>query len=351
MNLVVGFVAMTGLVSLLLLSTVVPRLAARAALGRFHPVHGSPQNEHQPAPSDTRWAEFLEHWSRTCTSGSSLHSGFVQTLQHFPDLETLLAEVSFGLRSGNTLVDIESPHLPLHWRRLLHLVGRTHRIALLAREAERLRRLESERLEIAAQLAALNTSMSMLVWAPIYVSGFVLFVGSSARSFMLGSPIGLSILATGIALQVIGRKWVARMLTPESNRKDTEVIDDIASSLEAGFTIHQSLTLASPRIDMNAGTPGTGELLAGLRRQFPHLEPAFDLLASSSQHGLPLADRLNEYASTLRSRRTEEARAHIRRMSVKANVPLVVCILPSFLLLTFAPIVATIITPLGSIGR
>ena len=350
MNLLVGFVAMTGLVFLLLVIAVVPRLAAHKALRRLHPLRSSTPDESQHAPGDTRWAEFLEHWSRACTAGSSLHSGFLHSLQGFPDLEVVLADVSLGLRRGNTLVDIDTSYLPSHWRRLLHLVGRTHRIAPLAREAERLRRAESERLEIAAQFAALHTSISMLVWAPIYVSGFVLVIGSSARSFMLGSPLGLTILATGVALQVVGRMWVARLLAPASDEHDSEVIVDIASSLEAGFTIHQALTIVAPEYDMAPRAASTVELLDDLRQRFPHLEPAFDLLASSTQHGLPLADRLSEYVSTLRSRRTEESRAHIRRMSVKANVPLVVCILPSFLLLTFTPIVATIITPLGSVG-
>ena len=350
MNLLVGFMAMTGLIILLLSITVVPKLAARTTLRRLHPTDSSWVVEHQHMPSDSRWAEFLEHWSRTCIAGSSLHSGFLQSLAQFSDLDVFLADVSLGLRRGSTLVDLEVPLLPTHWRRLLHLVGRTHRIGPLSREAERLRGLESERLEISAQLAALRTSISMLVWAPLYVSGFVLLIGSSARSFMLGSPVGLAIVAVGVMLQLIGRKWVTRLLSPAVDNQSIDILDDVAASLEAGFTIHQALTLATPQVNQAAQPPSTSALLDGLRQQFPDLSPAFDLMRSSTEQGLPLADRLNEFIATFRSRHAEETRAHIRRMSVKANVPLVACILPSFLLLAFSPLVATIIAPLGSVG-
>jgi len=351
MNVLVGFVAMTGLMILLLLITVVPRLAARTTLLRFNPATQSAIVERQLQPCDTRWADFLEQWSRTCSAGSSLHSGFLRTLEQFPDLEDLLSEFSLGLRRGKALVDLESRHLPPHWRRLLHRVGRTHRIAPLAREAERLRRAEAERLEISAQLTALRTSMSLLVWAPIYVSGFILLIGSSARAFMVGSPMGLTIILGGVSLQLMGRRWVSRLLRLEIDTRGNELIDDIASSLEAGFTIHQALLLATPQSSLATRPPSTAELLDILRQQFVDLEPVLDLIAGSTQHGLPLAERLNDHVTALRARRSEESRAHIRRMSVKANVPLVVCILPSFLLLAFSPIVATIIAPLGSVGR
>lgn len=350
MNVIVGFIALAGLTVLLLFVAIVPRLAARTTLGRFHPTREPSTDERQLVPNDTRWAEFLEHWSRTCTAGSSLHSGFLQSLQQFPDLDNVLSEVSLGLRRGSTLPDFEIPHLPSHWRRLLHLVGRTHRTAPLTREAERLRQVESERLELSAQFAALRTSMSMLVWAPVYVSGFVLLIGSSARSFMLTSPVGLSILGFGITLQLTGKKWVARLLAPTMDHESSDVLDDIAGSLEAGFTIHQALMAATPQGIPAGQSPSVVELLDGLRQQFPDLAPAFELIESSTQHGLPLANRLNEFIVTFRARRAEETRAHIRRMSVKANVPLVVCILPSFLLLTFSSLVVTIIAPLGSVG-
>ena len=350
MNVIFGFAAMTGLVILLLLIVVVPRATSRVTLGRFRSADHSSKDDPQPPPGDSRWADFLEQWSRTCTAGSSLHSGFLQTLEQFPDLDDFLADVSLGLRRGSTLVDLESHYLPSHWRRLLHLVGRTQRITPLGREAERLRRAESERLEVSAQLAAIRTSISILVWAPIYVSGFILLIGSSARTFMLGSPGGLSIVLVGTSLQMVGRRWVSRLLRSSINAQSTEVLDDIASSLEVGFTVHQALLFAVPQHNSPTHPLSAAELLDILRQQFIDLRPAFDLLAGSSQHGLPLADRLNEYIASYRARKAEEFRAHIRRMSVKANIPLVACILPSFLLLTFSPLIATIVTPLGSIG-
>lgn len=346
-----GLLAMGGLATMLLSIAAVPRLAGRVTMARFNQVdQRSASPDAPPLPSDVRWAEFLEHWSRECASGSSLHSGFLQSVERFPDLESCLAETSLALRRGGTLVDHVDPHLPRHWQRLLQLVGRTQRVTSLTREAQRIRQCENTKSEIAGQLATVRASLSVLAWAPLYVSGFILAISSSARAFMFGSPVGLFIVTFGVTLHVLGRTWIARLLTLASTPPDTEVIDEIAAALEAGFTVHQAVAFALP-IEPSATQNMTyDDMLTALRKRYPEIAPMIELLASATGHGLPLAERLNEFAASRRARRAEGSRAHIRRMSVKANVPLVVCVLPSFLLLSFTPLLVHLIAPLSSVN-
>lgn len=344
-----GLMAMGCLATLLLSIAAVPRLAGRVTMSRLHQREKRSASPAAPSlPNDVRWAEFLEHWSRECIAGSSLHSGFLKSMERFPDFESCLADTSLALRRGGTLVDHVDTSLPPNWRRLLQLVGRTQRVVSLTREAQRIRRREAASSEIAAQMATVRTSLSVLAWAPLYVSGFILTISSSARAFMFGSPVGLFIVVFGVTLQVVGRRWIARLLTPIATLLDTEIVDEIAAALEAGFTVHQAVALSLPVEPSAAPHMTFDDMLVALRERYPELAPMIELLSSATEHGLPLAERLNEFAESQRARRAEESRAHIRRMSVKANVPLVVCVLPSFLMLSFTPLVVHIIAPLSS---
>ena len=351
MTTTLGLMAMGTLTSLLLIVVAVPRLNARVALTRLQRTDPPTTSAAElPLPSDLQWAEFLEQWSRECIAGSSLHSGFLRSVQRYPDIEPLLADTAHALRRGGSLIEHVDTRLPSHWRRMLYLVGRTQRVASLTREAQRLRQCEAEKSEIAGQLATVRTSLSVLAWAPLYVSGFILAVSSSARAFMFGSMVGLLIVFIGVSLQIVGRKWIARLLTPIAASRDTELVDEIAAALEAGFSVHQAVALSLSTQHSAAPHMTFDEMLTALRGRSPELSPMIDLLASATEHGLPLAERLNEFAAAQRARRADDSRAHIRRMSVKANVPLVVCVLPSFILLSFTPLVVSIVAPLSSVG-
>jgi hypothetical protein len=348
---ILGLMAMGALTAFLLVIVVVPRLTARVALSRMQRSDPPPTSAPaSPLPGDLQWAEFLEQWARECIAGSSLHSGFLRSVQRYPDIEQHLADTVHALRRGGSLVEHVDARLPAHWRRVLHLVGRTQRVASLTREARRIRQCEVDKSEIAGQLATVRTSLSVLAWAPLYVSSFILTVGSSARTFMFGSSVGLVIVLIGVVLQVMGRKWIARLLTPTPPPRDTELVDELAAALEAGFTVHEAVALPMSSHRHAVDHMSFDEMLAALRADSPELSPMIDLLASATEHGLPLAERLNEFAATQRARRAEDSRAHIRRMSVKANVPLVVCVLPSFILLSFTPLVVSIVAPLSSVN-
>lgn len=69
-----------------------------------------------------------------------------------------------------------------------------------------------------------------------------------------------------------------------------------------------------------------------------------DALGDAHRHGLPVIDRLRVVADDLRAvgRRREQAAA--RRLGVRVLLPVVVCLLPAFALLTVVPVVADALT-------
>jgi len=73
-----------------------------------------------------------------------------------------------------------------------------------------------------------------------------------------------------------------------------------------------------------------------------------DLVAASSRYGLPMADVLTQLSVETRATRRRLDEAAARALPVKLSFPLVVCTLPSFILLAIAPAVLAALSSLGN---
>ena len=72
------------------------------------------------------------------------------------------------------------------------------------------------------------------------------------------------------------------------------------------------------------------------------------LVASADRHGLPLGPILDQLSAESRSSRRRLAEAAARALPVKLSFPLVICTLPSFVLLAIVPAVLAALSSLGS---
>ncbi|MFT4617744.1 MAG: pilus assembly protein TadC [Minisyncoccia bacterium] len=133
------------------------------------------------------------------------------------------------------------------------------------------------------------------------------------------------------------------------------------------FLVHAGLTpqLAIERL-VNAAPPITqpafaevvhrtqrgeafADALAALNTHFGASALAFvDLVAASSRYGLPMADVLTQLSVETRATRRRLDEAAARALPVKLSFPLVVCTLPSFVLLAIAPAVLAALSSLGN---
>lgn len=73
-----------------------------------------------------------------------------------------------------------------------------------------------------------------------------------------------------------------------------------------------------------------------------------DLVAASSRYGLPMADVLTQLSVETRATRRRLDEAAARALPVKLSFPLVMCTLPSFVLLAIAPAVLAALSSLGN---
>lgn len=72
-----------------------------------------------------------------------------------------------------------------------------------------------------------------------------------------------------------------------------------------------------------------------------------DVIATSDRHGLPLGPVLEHLTDEVRSSRRRLEQAEARKLPVRLSFPLVVCTLPSFVLLAIAPAVVAALSSLG----
>ena len=77
------------------------------------------------------------------------------------------------------------------------------------------------------------------------------------------------------------------------------------------------------------------------------LRPLVAALIAHDRHGAPISVQLAQLAADTRVERRRRAEAAARRLPVTLLFPLVVCVLPAFLLLTVVPVVAEAFSSLG----
>lgn len=98
-----------------------------------------------------------------------------------------------------------------------------------------------------------------------------------------------------------------------------------------------------------------GDRLGDALRTFPHLvAPAHEPLASivadqlvaAEVHGLALTPVLERLAADARDRRRRDLDASVRRLPVRLALPLVLCTLPSFVLVAVVPLLLAALSSL-----
>lgn len=140
-----------------------------------------------------------------------------------------------------------------------------------------------------------------------------------------------------------------------------DAIEMLVLVVHAGLTPHQGVVLLSDRAPVPI-RPALHEVRRRMSRGAPLAEAldalpdllghgaaiVADTLAMAERYGTPIARALEQLALDVRERRRRLAEADARRLPVKMAFPLVVCTLPSFVLIAIAPAVMAAIGSLNS---
>ena len=166
--------------------------------------------------------DFLDAIARDVRSGFSLASSFVQCSDQQSDDNHWSQPVAQQCLRGVVLADaLVECALPT-WTPEIRFASRTLAVAsaggagvapALEHSASVLREQQALMLDRDVQAAQAQLSTKVLTWLPIAVFAWITITDPIARMFLLSTPLGLCCVATGITLNVAGRKWMSRVVS------------------------------------------------------------------------------------------------------------------------------------------
>ena len=165
--------------------------------------------------------DFLDAIARDVRSGFSLASSFVQCSDQQSDDNHWSQPVAQQCLRGVVLADaLVECALPT-WTPEIRFASRTLAVAsaggagvapALEHSASVLREQQGLMLDRDVQAAQAQLSTKVLTWLPIAVFAWIAITDPIARMFLLSTPVGMCCVATGITLNVSGRKWMSHVV-------------------------------------------------------------------------------------------------------------------------------------------
>jgi tight adherence protein C len=180
----------------------------------------------------------------------------------------------------------------------------------------------------------------------------IVITGVAAGTVAWAAPIfGLALLiGAGIVRRASAVRRTART-TRQITADYPDALDLLVLSIRAGYLPAQAVaeiarflpeslrrSFAAVDEEMRRGVR-FADALNQLHLQLGAIaQPLVDSLSSAERYGLPLAPVLERLAFEARQQRRRESDAAARELPVRLAMPLVLCTLPSFVLLTIVPL-------------
>lgn len=181
---------------------------------------------------------------------------------------------------------------------------------------------------------------------------------------MIGATItivALLVAATRLRPQAATRKQTPaatrqrlsrrRVRARRAERALPDAIDLFVLAVRAGHLPTAAIDVVLPHLDPEL-QPAFAEVSQAVRKGMrfadalailslhlgPQIAPLADSLIAADRYGLPLAPVLDRLADEARQHRRRMAEASARQLPVRLSLPLVLCTLPSFVLLAVVPL-------------
>ncbi len=217
----------------------------------------------------------------------------------------------------------------------------------LEQAASILREENRQQQELLAATAQARLSARILTLLPYIVLTLLLVVSATSRHAVLLAP-SLFVLLIGVLLNRIGWQWIRQMIKrTHSGSSDISIhlAEELSVSLRAGISIRDALEIWSLEHDATLnhalvlGQPLSDSLREFGQRMGGNLEPLMRLLLMAENDGLPVLQTINQLSAESRQHRRHHIDIQLRQLPTKLALPIVLFVLPSFVLLTVAPLV------------
>lgn len=169
----------------------------------------------------------------------------------------------------------------------------------------------------------------------------------------------------GLTATALRRRWSrVRRLARDTRRVAVDfpdALDLLVLCIRAGYLPAQAIVEIRPYVPPSLGS-AFGAVIESVERGVrfadslnqlatalgPIAQPLIDSLAAADRYGLPLAPVLERLSFEARQQRRRDTDASARELPVRLAMPLVICTLPSFVLLAIVPLLLGALSSLRS---
>lgn len=235
------------------------------------------------------------------------------------------------------------------------VVGSTVVPAAVDHAAEVLRGIARCRADLQVAVSHTKFSLRILTSLPFGLLGLS-FVASSTFRASVFSVRTIGPIIIGLIINRAGSLWMKRIIVRAVSHAQsdplTDLIDRVCVSLRAGHSVAQACE-ALDHGDTAHLEPLPSEIAGRVRAGRPldeALEPLghqhglagrmfADVLVGAERDGLPIVPLVTRIASEVRNERQHRVDIAVRQLPSRLAIPLVLCVLPAFLLTTLVPLV------------
>ena len=325
----------------------------------------------KPHPKDASQvsdlAAFCESLARATRSGAAPHDAVITSLQwhqfHHQCWSALLTDVASLQSCENSLAiardSVEAHSNDAQCLSLLEsaMVHGNFVPSALDHASGVLRDHAACSAELAVAASQAQLSARLLSTLPFVLLVGALLVNSQFRS-SLWSPIVLFPLFLGLVLNRLGWHWISTLIS-RAVRYEPDVIGQLTEhlcvSLRTGLSMAQSCerwrtlspTGTSVADLISAGAPLEEALLPLATADPISGKNLGHIIVEAERDGLPVLDTVTRLATDHRAQRRRQTDTRIQQLPTRLTIPLVLCVLPSFLLLSVAPLVLASLSQLS----
>jgi len=311
-----------------------------------------PARHDSATTGDADLVTFLDTIARSIRSGSSAAQAIISA----PATCAAIADVKRQLASGRSFGSVTTgghPHVEL-LRACAH--GDSLSVAALERAiADERSRIRSQH-DINVAIAQARRSARVLTVLPFAFLLLVAGTSGAVRGHLLSPAVGGAV-SIGIILNFAGRSWMKRLVdgaarpSPELHLSST-IASTIALHLCAGGSVTDGFISLSGR-DLRcaevAGLLQEGHMMSDALRPIEDAAPqVVRTVIDAHRDGLPLNDTMLRLADDLREASSSHIQSRIAQVAVRGTTPLVLCTLPSFLLIGIVPVALAALSGLST---
>jgi Flp pilus assembly protein TadB len=305
-----------------------------------------------PVNSLTEYSHLLDSLARAVRSHSPTRDALIEMLETMKSTSAT-SELHDWLLQGKDIHDgLQRCEPHAHESRLFlllqhSLVQGVFIASALEQSAALLREESRHHSDVVAASAQARSSARILTLLP-FVALLLLFLTSSSTRREIATLPVLVVLTFGIAFNRLGWLWVQQMIkrsAPLRTSIASQLTEKVVVSLRAGVSLRQSIENWALKNDPDLfHSISTGQPLSQALQDFSQEHDSdaqllAQILIDAERDGLPVIDTIHRLSSEMQSRRRYASEVRMRQLPTKLAIPIVFCILPSFIFLTVIPLV------------